>query len=147
MALQNSMKTGHLISTLPFQPLLHGFAVKAEHASSEHLIYFSVPACPGLAGLYNKRGWWQRSFPANVLLRVSLLGKSSLANIYTAFDRTLKTKVPTVQVELAGLHSVLSACVYLWETGHCNDLPPISSKVGTILPLKTVLESQFLSSS
>lgn len=68
------MKLGHLISPLPSEPLLHGFAVRAEHESSKHLIYFSVPACPGLAGLYNKRGWWQSSFPASVLLRVSLLG-------------------------------------------------------------------------
>lgn len=117
----------------PVWTTLTWFTVKAEHAGSEDLIYFSVPDCPGLAGLHNKRGWWQSSFPENVLLRVSLLGKYSLANIYSTFDRKLKTKVPTVQAELARGHPELSACVYFWETGHCNDLLLISGKVGTFL--------------
>lgn len=68
------------------------FTVKAEHAGSQHLIYSSVPACPGLAGPYNKRGWWQSSFPENVLLKVSLLGKYSLANIYSTFDQKQGSK-------------------------------------------------------
>jgi len=77
---------------------------------------------------------------------VSLLGKCSPVNIYSSFDQTLKTKVPAVQAELAGGHPVLSACVYLWETGHCNDLLLISGKVGTILPTKRGWKTQFLSS-
>lgn len=113
----------------PVSTTLTWFTVKAEHAGSEHLIYFSVPACPGLAGLYNKmygRALFQQ-------MRMSLLGKYSLANIYSTFGRKLKTKVPTVQAELARGHPELSACMYFWETGHCNDLPLISGKVGTFL--------------
>lgn len=125
-ALQNSVKSGRLISTLPFEPLLHGFSVQAEHEGLEHFIYFTVPACPGLAGLRSERGWWQSPFPANVLLRVSLLGECSSVNIYSTSERTLKTRVPTVQAGLAGGHPALSACAYLWETGHCSDLPPVS---------------------
>lgn len=50
-----------------------------------------------------------------------------------------------MQAELARGHPELSAYVYLWETGHCNDLPLISGKVATILPLKMGLKTQFLS--
>lgn len=98
---------------------------------SAWFIPLSLPAL----GLQDRtiKGWWQSSFPENVLLRVSLLGKYSLANIYSTFDRKLKTKVPTVQTELARGHPELSACVYFWETGHCNDLLLISGKVGTFL--------------
>lgn len=117
----------------PVWTTLTWFALKAEHAGSEHLIYFSVPACPEFAGLHNKRGWWQSSFPENVLLKVSLLGKYSPANIYFTFDWKLKTKIPTVQAELARGHPELSACVYFWDTGHCNDLLLISGKVEIFL--------------
>lgn len=44
------------------------------------------------------------------------------------FQLNPKTKVPTVQAELAVGHPMLSVCVYLWETGLCNDLPLILAK-------------------
>lgn len=66
----------------------------------------------------------------------------TFANIYSTFDWTLKTKIPTEQAEPSGGHPVLSVCAYLWETG--QDLPLFSGKVGAILPLKMGLKTQFL---
>lgn len=77
------MKVGHLISTFPSQQLLHRFAVKAEYAGSEPLIYFSVyPPTLGLQDHTIKEDDGRAVFKKNVLLRVFLLGKYSFANIF-----------------------------------------------------------------
>lgn len=97
----------------PVWATLTWFTVKAEHAGSQHLIYSSVPACPGLAGPYNKRGWWQSSFPENVLLKVSLLGKYSLANIYSTFDQKQGSKCAVWTGQRTPW--VISMCVFLGD--------------------------------